>query len=270
MSHWRSPHADLDAHPALLHEEVLGAAARYADRVAVVDGVTERATTYGELVDRALSAGGGLRAAGARPGEVLSVIAANGPDYPVVVFGALLAGLPVAPASPLLTARRACRVLLPDARPVCRGRCRVAAEGERGRGRRQAVFAFESLPSGEPLAHRGRRSAGDRLPLELERNDGAAQEHDAEPRRARGDAAPARGRRAARARAATTRWRGSCRSPHTFGSALLQHALRAGAKVVTLPRFELEAVPAPHRATPRNGGVRRAADRPRARARSPR
>ena len=28
---------------------------------------------------------------------------------------------------------------------------------------------------------------------------------------------------------------------HTFGSALLQHALRAGAKVVTLPRFELEA-----------------------------
>ena len=47
----------------------------------------------------------GLRARGARRGDVLTLVATNGPDFPVAMHGALAAGLTLAPASPLLTAR---------------------------------------------------------------------------------------------------------------------------------------------------------------------
>src|SRR5919201_403343 len=105
MSHWRSPFPDLDGAPATVHGEVLDAAARWPERVAIVDAVTGCSLTYAELADRAGRLAGGLREAGARRGDVLALIASNGPDFPVVAHGTFLAGLALAPASPLLTAR---------------------------------------------------------------------------------------------------------------------------------------------------------------------
>jgi long-chain acyl-CoA synthetase len=96
---WRSPLPDVDPTPALFHEEVLAGAARWPERVAVVDAAGGRSLTYGQLVDGARRLAGGLRAHGTRPGEVLALVAANGPDYPIVLLGALAAGLVVAPAT---------------------------------------------------------------------------------------------------------------------------------------------------------------------------
>ena len=103
MTLWRSPFPDVDTAPALVHEEVLGGAA--PGRVAVVDAATGASLTYAALLDRATRLAGGLRRAGARRGDVLSVVASNGTDFPIVAHGALLAGLTLAPASRLLTAR---------------------------------------------------------------------------------------------------------------------------------------------------------------------
>src|SRR5262249_6051058 len=103
MSLWRSPFPDVDTAPAMVHDEVLGGAA--PGRVAVVDAATGGSLTYAELLDRATRLAGGLRRCGARRGDVLSVITSNAPDFPVVAYGALLSGLTLAPASPLLTGR---------------------------------------------------------------------------------------------------------------------------------------------------------------------
>jgi acyl-CoA synthetase (AMP-forming)/AMP-acid ligase II len=243
MAHWRSPHSDLDAAPALLHEEVLGAAPGYPHDVAVVDGVTGRSITYGELVDRARRLAGGLRAAGAQRGDVLLIIASNGPDYPVVALGALLAGLRVAPASPLLTARELAafasqtrpRYVVADAASLPKAIEAAAAAAA------TAVFALESLPSGEPLAP----EAGDpQATAFLWSSSGTTglpksvmQSHAARVTMLRQLAAVPLTRAGHDDVLA-----GIVPFAHTFGSALLQHALRAGAKVVTLARFELEAL----------------------------
>jgi non-ribosomal peptide synthetase component E (peptide arylation enzyme) len=50
---WRSPLPDVDPTPALFHEEVLAGAARWPERVAVVDAAGGRSLTYGQLVDGA-------------------------------------------------------------------------------------------------------------------------------------------------------------------------------------------------------------------------
>ena len=108
MSHttlWRNRDYDLDLTPGLLHEEALderaargrpGCRGRRGDR---------RSLAYGDLAERVDAFAAGLRARGARRGDVLTLVASNGPDFPVAMHGALAAGLTLAPASPLLTAR---------------------------------------------------------------------------------------------------------------------------------------------------------------------
>jgi acyl-coenzyme A synthetase/AMP-(fatty) acid ligase len=102
---WRNHDDLLDATPAVLHEEVLGDAERWSDRVALLDAATGRSLAYGELVAQARRFAAGLRGRGAAGGDVLALVAGNTPEYAVVAHGTLSAGLTLAPASPLLTAR---------------------------------------------------------------------------------------------------------------------------------------------------------------------
>ena len=93
MSHttvWRNRERDLDLTPGLLHEEALGGAGRRADSVAVHDATTGAAIGHAELADRARRCAAGLRARGARRGDVLSLVAFNGPDFPIAMHGALI------------------------------------------------------------------------------------------------------------------------------------------------------------------------------------
>jgi acyl-CoA synthetase (AMP-forming)/AMP-acid ligase II len=239
MSHWRSPYPDLDAAAAMLHEEVLGGASRWPDRVGIVDAPTGRSLTYGELADRASRLAGGLRERGARRGEVLALVASNGPDYPVVAHGTFLAGLTLAPASPLLTARELTAFLRQTgARYVMADDDALSKATEAAEAAGAEVLA--SPPAGEPLAP----EPGDpRATAYLFSSSGTtglpksvAQTHAAIVALLRQIASVPLTRASAGDVLA-----GIVPFAHTFGSASLNHALRAGAKIVALPRFELEA-----------------------------
>jgi long-chain acyl-CoA synthetase len=61
--------------------------------------------TYGQFRDAALRVGAALRARGVEPGDRVGMVLPNVPSFPVVFYGALLAGAAVVPMNPLLKAR---------------------------------------------------------------------------------------------------------------------------------------------------------------------
>jgi acyl-CoA synthetase (AMP-forming)/AMP-acid ligase II len=102
---WHSPYPPIDRGPGLLHEEVIGRARGWPGRPALTDAATGSTLTYDQLADLADRLARGLTDRGAQPGDVLMLVAANGAEFPWVLHGALAAGLTVTPANPLLTAR---------------------------------------------------------------------------------------------------------------------------------------------------------------------
>src|SRR5215203_4656409 len=74
-----------DAHPALRMDDAV--------------------LTYGQFRDAALRVGASLRAKGVEPGDRVGMVLPNVPSFPVVFYGALLAGAAVVPMNPLLKAR---------------------------------------------------------------------------------------------------------------------------------------------------------------------
>ncbi|MFF8955396.1 class I adenylate-forming enzyme family protein [Streptomyces sp. NPDC014894] len=75
-----------------------GAARAYPDRVALLDG--EESLTFAELRAAALRVAGGLRARGLEPGDAVALHMPNTYWYVVAYYGALCAGLAVAPINP--------------------------------------------------------------------------------------------------------------------------------------------------------------------------
>ena len=61
--------------------------------------------TFGEFRDAALKVAAGLGARGVQPGDRVGMVLPNVPSFPVVFYGALLAGAAVVPMNPLLKAR---------------------------------------------------------------------------------------------------------------------------------------------------------------------
>lgn len=77
-----------------------GAARRYRDRVALVDG--DLSLTFGQLQDHALRVAHGLRQHGIRRGDAVALCQPNSAWFTVTYFGSLLAGAVVAPINPTL------------------------------------------------------------------------------------------------------------------------------------------------------------------------
>jgi acyl-CoA synthetase (AMP-forming)/AMP-acid ligase II len=221
----------------VLHEEVLGRAEARPNAVALVDAATGRSLAYGELAQRVRGFAGGLRARGARPGDVLALVAFNGPEFAVAMHGALAAGLTLAPASPLLTARELSAFL----RQV--GARHAVADAESLPTVIEAgiedVVALEELPAGPPVA----LSAGDSEALAvLFSTSGTTGLPKSAAHTHAGAVATLRQWAAHELRrfGPDDVVSGIVPFPHMFGSAMLNSALRGGARMVTLPRFEPE------------------------------
>lgn len=75
----------------------------YGDRPAVK--LDDYVLSYRELHARAAAVAGDLRAHGVRPGDRVGLMLPNVPAYPVLFYGALLAGAVAVPMNPLLNAR---------------------------------------------------------------------------------------------------------------------------------------------------------------------
>jgi acyl-CoA synthetase (AMP-forming)/AMP-acid ligase II len=86
-----------------LEEVVLSICAAQPDRVAMVEGALGAVLTCGELVARVERCATWLRRRGVGAGDVIAVVAANGPAFPVALFGGLLAGAACAPINPACT-----------------------------------------------------------------------------------------------------------------------------------------------------------------------
>src|SRR3954471_2845668 len=88
----------------MVDDDILGRAADHSARTALIDSAGRRALTFGQLADGARRVAGGLAERGVRRGDVVALVADNSPDYAVALYGALAAGATVASANPRLTA----------------------------------------------------------------------------------------------------------------------------------------------------------------------
>ncbi len=95
------PHVDIPDVP--LTEYVLARAAELGDKPALVDGASGRTITYAGLVGMVHSFAGGLQAAGFGKGDVLALMSPNIPEYAVVFHGVALAGGTITTINPTYT-----------------------------------------------------------------------------------------------------------------------------------------------------------------------
>jgi acyl-CoA synthetase (AMP-forming)/AMP-acid ligase II len=98
-----SPLPDVEIPDLPLTEYVLAGGAGQPDKPALIDGASGRVMTYGELEHAIRSLAGGLAAAGFGRGDVLALMAPNGPEYAVVFHGAAMAGGTVTTINPAYT-----------------------------------------------------------------------------------------------------------------------------------------------------------------------
>ncbi len=100
---YSSPLPDVEIPDLPLTAYVLAGAAGREDKPALIDGVSGRALTYADL-DRAVrSLAGGLTASGFARGDVLAVMAPNMPEYAVVFHAVAMAGGIVTTINPAYT-----------------------------------------------------------------------------------------------------------------------------------------------------------------------
>ena len=88
---WRG-HPTFEPRRSLVDDDVLRAAERHAARTAIIDARSGRTLTFGQLVDGACRVAAGLAERGIGHRDVVAIVAGNGPDYAVALYGALAAG----------------------------------------------------------------------------------------------------------------------------------------------------------------------------------
>src|SRR4029453_18572167 len=101
---WRSDLPAIDDRAVPVHEFLFEHAARFGDKPALIDGPTGRALSYRQLAGAVERVAAGLAARGFGKGDVLALSSPNLPEYAVALYGAMAAGGAVTGANPLLTA----------------------------------------------------------------------------------------------------------------------------------------------------------------------
>jgi acyl-CoA synthetase (AMP-forming)/AMP-acid ligase II len=103
----RSPLPDVEIPDALVSDVVLRHAARLADKPALIDALTGRTLTYGQLDNDVRRLAGGLVDYGIRPGDAVAILAPNAPEYATAFLGVAYAGGVVTTINPTYTVREA-------------------------------------------------------------------------------------------------------------------------------------------------------------------
>ncbi|MDX1393643.1 MAG: 4-coumarate--CoA ligase family protein [Gemmatimonadota bacterium] len=100
---FRSPHPDITVPEMSFSEYVLAGADARADKPAIVDGADGRTLTYGELRTQAQATALGLIARGIEPDDVVAICSPNVPEYAVAFHGIAMAGACSTTLNPLQT-----------------------------------------------------------------------------------------------------------------------------------------------------------------------
>ena len=151
---YRSPHADVEIPALSLSEFVFEHADTFAERAAFVHAPTGQATTYRTLVDDISATAAGLAHAGIRRGTVVAIFSPNRPEYAVAFHAVARAGgacttiNPVASADELAFQLRdaQARFLVTTPELMERARPVAAREGI------ERVFVFGQADGAEPFA----------------------------------------------------------------------------------------------------------------------
>ncbi|UWQ21971.1 AMP-binding protein [Jannaschia sp. W003] len=104
MTVFRSHLPDVALRDTTIPERVFEGLRGREDEAVLIDGPTGRALTGAGLMDAVKRLAGGLAADGVGPGRVVALLAPNCPEYAVAMFGALWAGGTVTTLNPSYTA----------------------------------------------------------------------------------------------------------------------------------------------------------------------
>jgi acyl-CoA synthetase (AMP-forming)/AMP-acid ligase II len=99
-----SPYPDVQIPDVALHEAVLATAAERGDQPALIDGPTGRTITYGQLAGGVRRAAAGLAARGFSRGDAFAIYLPNVPEYAVAFYAVSTAGGVSTTINPLYTA----------------------------------------------------------------------------------------------------------------------------------------------------------------------
>ena len=101
---YRSPYPDVDIPNITLQDYLFEHAAKHSDKAALIDGPTGRTLTYGQLVEAVRRTAAGLAARGFGKGDVCAIYSPNVPEYAVAFFGVATIGGVNTTVNPLYTA----------------------------------------------------------------------------------------------------------------------------------------------------------------------
>ncbi len=107
----KSPYPDIEVPSVSLTEVVFEQAHGYGERPAIVDGPSGRTYSYAELVDRVERCAAGLVERGLRPGQAVGIYAPNDPAYATAFYGVARAGGTNTTVNALFTAEELARQL---------------------------------------------------------------------------------------------------------------------------------------------------------------
>ncbi|MDH3733197.1 MAG: 4-coumarate--CoA ligase family protein [Gemmatimonadota bacterium] len=100
---FRSPHPEVEIPDQSFSEYLFPDLEKRRDRAALIEGGTGRTVTYGELVDLSTAVALGLIARGIEPGDVVAICSPNVPEYAIAFHGIAMCGACSTTLNPLQT-----------------------------------------------------------------------------------------------------------------------------------------------------------------------
>jgi acyl-CoA synthetase (AMP-forming)/AMP-acid ligase II len=170
---YRSPHPDIALPDESFTDFIFASADAFADKPALVEGPTGRTIRYGELTDAIRRAAAGLQRRGLRKGDVVLLYAPNVPEYAVALHAILAAGGVVTTANALSSPEELARQLaITTARyavttPALVDNVRVALKGQAVR----ELFVLGEAPGATPFAELTTSGAAPAPPIEIDGDD---------------------------------------------------------------------------------------------------